>query len=215
MPRVRLTRRPGDCAGALAAGCAERPLANSRAPSRPARSDPLVCAGAAAGCQLPAVVVNGGCCRAEVSWTWPAGVPVVLITGGRDFFNEHLFAPGMWDLDADLSYRRELWANVPPANRATTTILHLPNQKHNMSQAVLTALLPQAVALATSALAATARPDGRGLPQGEPLVIVSADTAPEGVLLCGELEEPPPPPPPPPPPVWAGCVQRCFGTLST
>ena len=122
---------------------------------------------------------------------------------------------GVPDLDADLSYRRELWANVPPANRATTAILHLPNQKHNMSQAVLTALLPQAVALAPSALAATARPDGRGLPQGEPLVIVSADTAPEGVLLCGELEEPPPPPPPPPPPVWAGCVQRCFGTLST
>ena len=47
------------------------------------------------GCRLPVVVVNGGCCRAEVAWAWPEGVPVVLVTGGHDFFNEHLWAPGM------------------------------------------------------------------------------------------------------------------------
>ena len=50
------------------------------------------------GCRLPVVVVNGGCCRAEVAWAWPAGVPVVLVTGGHDFFNEHLWAPGMFGL---------------------------------------------------------------------------------------------------------------------
>ena len=50
------------------------------------------------GCRLPVVVVNGGCCRAEVAWAWPEGVPVVLVTGGHDFFNEHLWAPGMFGL---------------------------------------------------------------------------------------------------------------------
>ena len=55
------------------------------------------------GCRLPVVVVNGGCCRAEVAWVWPEGVPVVLVTGGHDFFNEHLWAPGMLGLGYGLA----------------------------------------------------------------------------------------------------------------
>ena len=36
------------------------------------------------GCTLPAVVINGGCARKAAQWVWPAGVPVVMLTGGDD-----------------------------------------------------------------------------------------------------------------------------------
>jgi hypothetical protein len=39
------------------------------------------------GCRLPAVVINGGCAREAAAWLWPAGVPVVLLTGGQDKIN--------------------------------------------------------------------------------------------------------------------------------
>lgn len=167
------------------------------------------------GVRLPAVVLNGACCRADVSWTWPAHVPVVLLTGGHDFFNQHLTAPGLWDLESDAAYRRELWSAVPAANRATTAILHLPRMAHAFEASALEALLPQAMRYAASGLAPAARPDGRGLPIGEACVLVTADSAPEGELLCGELVDTPPllPPPPPPPRLstaLVGCVQRCL-----
>jgi len=38
------------------------------------------------GCRVPAVVINGGCARQQASWAWPSGVPVVLLTGGREYF---------------------------------------------------------------------------------------------------------------------------------
>ena len=125
----------------------------------------------------------------------------------------------MWDIEADLAYRRELWAAVPPASRATTAILHLPKQPHQFGADALHALLPQAVAYASSGLAAAACPDGCTLPEDEPLIIVGANTAPDGVLVRGTLDAPPPPPPPPPPhPVrgpssdrWVGsCLQQCL-----
>ena len=124
----------------------------------------------------------------------------------------------MWDVEADLAYRRELWAAVPLASRATTAILHLPKQPHQFGAAALHALLPQAVAYAASGLAAAACPDGGGLPEGETLLIISANTAPDGDLLRGTLDAPPPPPPPPPPPAqgsssdsWVGsCLQQCL-----
>ena len=125
----------------------------------------------------------------------------------------------MWDIEADLAYRRELWAAVPLASRATTAILHLPKQPHQFGAVALHALLPQAVAYAASGLAAAACPDGVALPEGEPLLIISANTAPDGDLLRGTLDAPPPlPPPPPPPPAqgassdsWAaGCLQQCL-----
>ena len=72
----------------------------------------------------------------------------------------------MWDVEADLAYRRELWAAVPLASRATTAILHLPKQPHQFGAVALHALLPQAVAYAASGLAAAAWPDGRALPEG-------------------------------------------------
>ena len=68
-------------------------------------------------------------------------------------------------------------------------------------------------------LAAAAWPDGRALPEGEPLIIISANTAPDGDLLRGTLDAPPPlPQPAPPQPAqgpssdsWVGsCVQQCL-----
>ena len=107
---------------------------------------------------------------------------------------------------------------MPLASRATTAILHLPKQPHQFGAAALHALLPQAVAYAASGLAAAACPDGGDLPEGEPLLIISANTAPDGDLLRGTLDAPPPPPPPPPPPAqgsssdsWVGsCLQQCL-----
>ena len=124
----------------------------------------------------------------------------------------------MWDIEADLAYRRELWAAVPPASRATTAILHLPKQAHQFGAEALHALLPQAVAYASSGLAAAACPDGCTLPEDEPLIIIGANTAPDGDLVRGTLDAPPPPPPPPPHPVrgpssdnWVGsCLQQCL-----
>ena len=107
---------------------------------------------------------------------------------------------------------------MPLASRATTAILHLPKQPHQFGAAALHALLPQAVAYAASGLAVAACPDGVDLPEGEPLLIISANTAPDGDLLHGTLDAPPPPPPPPPPPAqgsssdsWVGsCLQQCL-----
>lgn len=147
------------------------------------------------GCRMPAVVLNGGCCRADVAWTWPEGVPLVLLTGGRDYFNQHMLAPGMWDLESDLSYRRELWDAVPAANRESTAILHLPRMSHVWEAAALEVMLTQAVRYAAAGLVAAARPDGAGLPEGEACLLLTAASAPEGELLCGELAQEPPPAP--------------------
>ena len=122
----------------------------------------------------------------------------------------------MWDIEADLAYRRELWAAVPPASRATTAILHLPKQPHQFGAEALHALLPQAVAYASSGLAAAACPDGCTLPEDEPLIIIGANTAPDGDLVRGTLDAPPPPPPPhpvrgPSSDNWVGsCLQQCL-----
>ena len=122
----------------------------------------------------------------------------------------------MWDIEADLAYRRELWAAVPPASRATTAILHLPKQAHQFGAEALHALLPQAVAYASSGLAAAACPDGCTLPEDEPLIIIGANTAPDGDLVRGTLDAPPPPPPPhpvrgPSSDNWVGsCLQQCL-----
>ena len=108
---------------------------------------------------------------------------------------------------------------MPLASRATTAILHLPKQPHQFGAVALHALLPQAVAYAASGLAAAAWPDGRALPEGEPLIIISANTATDGDLLRGTLDAPPPlPQPAPPQPAqgpssdsWVGsCVQQCL-----
>lgn len=33
---------------------------------------------------MPVIVINGGCAREKAKWLWPAGVHVLLLTGGRD-----------------------------------------------------------------------------------------------------------------------------------
>jgi len=105
------------------------------------------------GCRLPCVVLNGGCARQAVAWAWPAGLPVVLLTGGADFFNEH-------GVDEDSAYLDELWAAVPPANRASTAILHVPRMYHRFEAGLLTVLLPQLVRYACCRLASEAVPTG-------------------------------------------------------
>ena len=145
------------------------------------------------GCRLPCVVINGGCCRSDVVWTWPAGVPIVLVTGGRCFFNEHMLAPGLWDLESDLAYRKELWSTVPVANRATTAVLHLPRAGHIMEEEVLRVLLPAAIQYAASKLDESKKPDGRGLPEDEPLMLITEYSPVGGELVCGELIDAPPP----------------------
>ena len=76
------------------------------------------------GCRLPAVVVNGGCCRAEVGWAWPEGVPVVLVTGGHDFFNEHLWALQAVTTCAQAWQPGVPWRHVVIAWGALTPVTH-------------------------------------------------------------------------------------------
>ena len=66
------------------------------------------------GCKLPAVVINGGCAREEVAWTWPAGCRVVMLTGGRDNFNEYKTHTGETNDEA-----RRRRPRPRPAARAT------------------------------------------------------------------------------------------------
>lgn len=139
----------------------------------------------ARGLRLPAVVINGGCARAKVAWMWPAGVPVVLLTCGRDFFNEHKLK-----LDGDKVYVHELWASVPPASKAHTAIVHLPLSEHHLADEVLRTLLPACVRYAASGLDASAKPTAQGLPIDEPLLLVTHE-CPDGVWLQAPLAEPP------------------------
>ena len=144
------------------------------------------------GCRLPAVVANGGCCRPEIADLWPSGVPLVLITGGLDSFNEQRLAPGLWDAESDAAYRAELWAAVPEANLPTTAILHLPHMGHAFDEPTLRAVLPLAVEYASSdAAGAAPAVDGlslcaAGLPEGETCIIVTAEK-PDGEVLCGSV----------------------------
>ena len=131
------------------------------------------------GLRLPAVVINGGCAREGVGWTWPSGVPVVLLTAGLDFFNEHR---DRFDGDGDAIYVRELWDAVPPESRATTAIVHLPGSEHHLQEETLRAMLPQLVAYAQSGLAAEATPTAAGLGVSESCLLVTA-AFPSGIWL--------------------------------
>ena len=123
------------------------------------------------GCKLPAVVINGGCAREEVAWTWPAGCRVVMLTGGRDIFNEYKTHTGETNDEARRrrpapaqqhaprgrtithggrqAYLRSLWAAVPPASRPMAAIVHVPSMGHVPPPDFLAAILPELVAFAT------------------------------------------------------------------
>ncbi len=141
------------------------------------------------GLRLPCVVINGGCARESVGWTWPAGVPVVLLSGGDDFFNE---SRGSWAVGEpdphtdplqyqDCLYLAELWAAVPPQSRPTTAILHLPGMGHRPDAELLASLLPALVEYASSRLSDTTKPTTDRL-RGQPALLVTAGR-PEGEWL--------------------------------
>ena len=103
------------------------------------------------GCRLPAIVVNGGCSRPELAWAWPAGVPVVLLVGGRDFF--------AGDERGDMEgYLERLWRGVPDESRGSTAIYYCPQMGHTPWGAMLEELLPMLVRYCCSGLAHDARP---------------------------------------------------------
>ena len=94
----------------------------------------------------------------------------------------------------DDTYLRELWGAVPPANRSTTAIVHLPHASHAPDEATLTALLPALMQCALCGFSPSSAVSGGGgrraaaaadaknalreaagrLPPGEPLLLVSA-----------------------------------------
>lgn len=147
------------------------------------------------GCRLPCVVINGGCARAEAGWAWPAGVPVVLLTGGDDFFNPHRgsWEPGESAHDphddrhdplrySDRAYVHDVWNAIPEHARSTAALVHVPSMGHHPDPALLSALLPKLVAWAAAGLAPEAKPTGDGL-QGKPCLLLSASSA-GGEWLC-------------------------------
>ena len=141
------------------------------------------------GCRLPAVVANGGCCRPEIADLWPSGVPLVLITGGLDSFNEQRLAPGLWDAESDAAYRAELWAAVPEANLPTTAILHLPHMGHAFDEPTLR-VLPLAVEYASRTPRSSAGCDGLSLvrPACRRRDVYNCDgEKPDGEVLCGSV----------------------------
>ena len=96
----------------------------------------------------------------------------------------------MWDIEADLAYRRELWAAVPPASRATTAILHLPRMTHRPDAHTLCEVLPSLISWAASGLSPDLRPSAKSLGGLTPCTLVTADH-PEGEVLIpidGPLE---------------------------
>ena len=108
------------------------------------------------GCRLPAVVINGGCARESVAWVWPAGVPVLLLTGGADqICNEFHRQPAP---ERDVAYLTRLWRGVPEASRPTTAVVHVPSMPHRPDRLLLEALLPALVHYAASGLSSSARP---------------------------------------------------------
>ena len=145
------------------------------------------------GCRLPAVVINAGCARDGAAWVWPAGVSVVLVTGGRDrICNEFLRkgAPassddeGAWSdaFDTDAAYTSRVWAAVPQANKPTTAILHLPKMVHRPDVDMLAAVLPSLLAYASSGLAPERAPTAAALGGVLPATLVTAEW-PEGKVL--------------------------------
>lgn len=178
---------------------AERPTLDFMEPVGEATLDCLVCGSRGGqvtlpalwllGCRLPCVVVNGGCCREEVGWAWPAGAVVVLLTGGDDFFNGHRKSWDPADDPADRLqcrdrlYLAELWRAVPAASRRSAAICHVPTMGHRPPAALLSALLPPLVRYAAARLASDAKPSGGGGGLGgEPCLLVTAG-CPEGEWL--------------------------------
>ena len=99
------------------------------------------------GCRLPAVVINGGCARQPFQ-AWPLGVTVVLLTGGLDRICNEFYTRA----DRDEAYAERVWRGVPPANRATTALLHLPKMRHRPDVETLGRALPCLMAYAAAGL---------------------------------------------------------------
>ena len=149
------------------------------------------------GCRLPSVVINGGCARERAAWVWPAGVHVVLLTGGRDTICNEFAAWGEERADAaQAAYLEQLWHAVPPANQRTTAILHVAEMGHRPEAALLRCVLPALVRYVATGLDPSAKPTAEALrgcaltctlatadcPEGERLV----DDATAGAPALGE-----------------------------
>ena len=131
------------------------------------------------GCRLPAVVINAGCAREKAAWVWPAGVPVVLVTGGRDQICNEFFQAA--DDERDRLYVARVWAAVPAPNRATTALVHLPCMSHRASEATLGAVLPALVEYAAAGLALASAPEPARL--GKVPCLLVTEARPEGEWL--------------------------------
>lgn len=130
------------------------------------------------GCRLPSLVINGGCAREKAAWLWPAGVCVVLLTGGRDKINNEYHG----QQGGDEAYIESLWRAIPPPNRPTTAILHLPLMGHRPDAETLHAVLPPLVAYVTAGLAHEAKPTADSLGGVLPSLLFTAD-CPDGEWL--------------------------------
>lgn len=141
------------------------------------------------GCRLPAVVINGGCAREAAAWLWPAGVPVVLLTGGQDKINnEDWQRPG-----GDATYVARLWKAVPEANKPTTALLHMPLMRHRPDVVTLGEVLPPLVRYAASGLAEASKPTSDCLSMlAAPCTLVTC-AHPEGEVLVQPLSPLPEP----------------------
>ena len=147
------------------------------------------------GCRLPAVVINGGCAREQLAWAWPVGVPVVLLTGGRDPICNEFHRATSAD-ERDRLYTSRVWGDVPAVSRATTALVHLPLMAHRPDEATLRVVLPCLLEYAAAALAPAARPSAARIGHGVPCILFTAEhPLGEWIVPLGPTEPPPPPPP--------------------
>ena len=82
----------------------------------------------------------------------------------------------------DTVYVSRLWHAVPPANRPTTAIVHLPLMGHRPDAETLRTVLPPLVAYLIAGFAREARPTADALGGMVPSMLITAD-CPDGEWL--------------------------------
>ena len=123
------------------------------------------------------------CLAAAAAWLWPAGVPVVLLTGGEDrICNEFWNSIGLTRAARDAAYLDKLWRAVPAANQQTTAILHLPQMSHRPDWTTLGDVLPALVRWCASGLSTDLKPTAKAMGCLQPCTLVTV-AEPEGEVL--------------------------------